>query len=84
MTPKEMHARLELAVTEYDRRQSKRKGYNPYALGQYLSAVNDIGALLAIDAEPRKAILSRMKGRLADHCLKALSLPLQTAEELRY
>lgn len=27
------------AVTEYDRKQEKRKGYNRYALAQYLSAV---------------------------------------------
>jgi hypothetical protein len=33
------HIKLVMALTEYDRRQQKRKGYNRYALAQYFEAL---------------------------------------------
>lgn len=39
-----LESRLTHIVTQYDIKQSTRKGYNPYALGQYLALVDRICA----------------------------------------
>ena len=36
-----LHFKLVHAVTEYDRKQSTKRGYNPYALGQYLQRIQE-------------------------------------------
>ena len=33
--------RLKMAVTEWDMREEKKKGYNPYGLGIYLQSIED-------------------------------------------
>ena len=42
-----LESRLTHVVTQYDIKQSTRKGYNPYALGQYLAMVDRICAAVA-------------------------------------
>ena len=37
-----LHLQLAHVITEYDRKQSKRKGYNPNALGIMLCALDDV------------------------------------------
>lgn len=70
------------AVTEYDRRASKRRGYNPYALGQYLARIDDVCADIARGASARKALCAGLSDRLLDHCLKAIGERPFTVNEL--
>lgn len=79
LTLEQIRARLVSAVTQYDARESTKRGYNPYALGQYLERVEAICADIAAGATPRAAICAGFLGRLADACLRSLGLP-KTAE----
>lgn len=68
------------AVTAYDRKQEGRRGYNRYALAQYLDRVEDAskhGGTL------RQALVANFNDRLLDVCLKAVGEPKATYEELR-
>ena len=73
---KEIELRLVNAVTNYDRKESKKKYhnhyYNHYALPQYLQGVNGVIEYLNNGMELRKAIKQCFIGRLADDCLKAV------------
>ncbi len=75
--------KLASAVTQYDIKQSKRRGYNVYALSHYLGAVHEVEAELAKGADLRKALISNFNGRLLDVCLKACDLATSTREEQR-
>jgi hypothetical protein len=78
------HDKLLHAVTEYDRRQSTRKGYNRWALPQYLGAINEsIMPDIENGASLRQALVSHLNGRLLDVCLKAVGEPPSTREEQR-
>jgi hypothetical protein len=79
-----VHIKLAHAVTEYDRKQFGKRGYNPYALGQYLQAVANVDEDLAAGMDLRKAIVSNFNGRLLDRCLKAVGLETSTIEEQRF
>ena len=70
------------AVTEYDRRASKRRGYNPYALGQYMERIDEICADIERGAPVRKALCAGLSDRLLDHCLKAVGEQPFTVDEL--
>lgn len=72
------------ALTEYDCQQSTKKGYNPYALGQYLQALQNVGRYLEAGFPLRDAIVTCFLGRLCDKLLKAASLPLLTRDEAKY
>lgn len=82
MDPRTRH-QLSHAVTEYDRRQSTRKGYNPYALSLYLGAVQEIEADVDAGTDLRASIVAHTTGRLATALLKAVGLPALTIEEAR-
>lgn len=71
------------AVTEYDRKQSTRRGYNPHALGQYFQRIDLICADIGSGANVRAAIVAGFTGRLADACLRAVGEPVTTDEECR-
>ena len=49
-------ARLVNAATTYDRKQSRTKQYNRYALAQYLARIDDVCADIENGAEPGAAI----------------------------
>jgi hypothetical protein len=72
------------AVTEYDRKQSTKKFYNPYALAHYSRALAHVRAHVAAGADLRTAILNCFLGRLADVCLKALGLEKMSRDEARF
>lgn len=78
MTTKE---KLIHAVTAYDRKQSKKRGYNPHALGIYFQRIDEICADIERGADVRKALCAGLSDRLLDHCLKALELPVSTVTE---
>ena len=86
MNPLEINAigrRLAHVVTEHDRKQSGKRGYNMYALGIMLEAVHNIEREIALGYNIRSCILNNMCGRLADQCLKAVGEPKQEESELR-
>lgn len=78
-----MSTKLKLihAVTEYDRKQSRKPGYNRYALPQYLERVDLICKDINAGADASHAIKAGFSGRLADACLKSLGLDLTTTAD---
>lgn len=70
------------AVTEFDRKSSTKRGYNPYALGIYMQRVDEVCADIERGASPRKALCAGFNDRLLDHCLKAIGEKPFTREEL--
>ena len=72
------------ALTAYDIRQSTRKGYNMYALPQYMNALDN--AIVAIQSGKtlRQALVSSFCGRLLDVMLKAVQEAPSTDSEQRY
>ena len=79
---KTMHFKLAHAVTTYDRRASTRRGYNPYALGIYLGAVERACELMAT-MPARDAVKQCFNDRLLDACLKSIGETACTSEEHR-
>ncbi len=76
-----IHNRLIRTVTVYDQKQSSRRDYNPYALGQYFKAVQEVEEALTKGEPLRSALVMNFCGRLLDACLKAVDLPKSTKEE---
>ena len=81
----DFHYKLAAAVTEYDRAQSTRKGYNRYALGMYLQAVQSVDDWVKESPRHtlRQGIVRYFSGRLIDVCLHAVGEVKATKEELR-
>jgi hypothetical protein len=80
LTSLERHQLLH-AVTEHDRKQSTRKGYNRYALAHYLAAVENVCNAVNCGSTRRDALVDNFCGRLLDICLKALNMDKSTREE---
>lgn len=76
-----IHARMLSAITTYDAKQSKRKGYNPYSGAIMLRAMRDCLDAWEQGLDLREAIVYYFNGRLCDAILKACGLPEQTSEE---
>jgi hypothetical protein len=86
MNPLEINAigrKLASVVTEYDRKQSTKRGYNVNALGIMLGAVHNIEREIALGYTLRSCILNSVCGRLADLMLTAVGEPKQDNSELR-
>lgn len=77
------HLKMMHAVTEYDRKQQGKPGYNIYALPQYLGAVQGITEDIEAGTDMRRAVLSHVSGRLATVVLKSLGMPAITPDEAR-
>ena len=60
------------AVTQYDIKQSKRAGHNPYALGHYFAAVDNICADIDAGVAPVAAIEKHTLDRFQDVCKRAI------------
>lgn len=71
------------ALTEYDIKQSKKAGYNPYALGHYAKALENVEADMIKGMTIRQAIINNFCGQLMNVCLKACGEPKATKEESR-
>ena len=78
-----LHFKLSHAVTEYDRKQQGKRGYNVYALSHYLGAVNDVEDAVKSGKSLRSALVSNFNGRLLDACLKAVGELTSTSLEQR-
>jgi hypothetical protein len=67
-----LHFWLVSAVTEYDRKQESKRGYNMYALPQYLGALDRIEDDIRQGASIRSAIEDHFSGPLQTFVLKWL------------
>ncbi len=65
-----LHIRLDSAVTQWDIRQSKKRGYNPFALGMYLARVEDVVKLVRQGMPVPDAIDRNFNDRLAAYLHK--------------
>lgn len=68
-----MRAILVHAVTAYDRKQSPKRDYNIYALGQYLARVDEVLADIEAGANPFDAINAGFHGPLLRHIVKTVA-----------
>lgn len=75
--------KLVSAVTQYDAKQSKRAGFNRYALPQYLARIDEVDADIQQGANVRDAITAAFTGRLMDVCLKAVGENTSTRDDQR-
>lgn len=72
-----MRVKLLNIVVEYDRRQSKRKGYNPYALGHYCGAVGNVIDAIDNGKPIEEALKAGFCGSLLRHVAKKLGLSVR-------
>jgi hypothetical protein len=77
------HDKLLMALTEYDVKQSRKKGYNPYALSHYMTALGEATSMMESGVTLRTALLKNFCGRLLDVCLKSVGEPTSTKQEQR-
>ncbi len=75
--------KLVSAVTEFDRKQSTRRGYNPNALGIYLERVFQIESAVDNGQELRSAVIAGFSDRIRDHILRSIGQPVCSLDELR-
>jgi hypothetical protein len=72
--------RIIAALTEYDRKQSTRRGYNPHALAQYFEALDSAETEVQRGRMWEMALQGAFNDRVLDVCLRAANgLPRPTA-----
>lgn len=76
------HDALVHAATAYDRREATKRGYNHYALAQYLMRIDEVEEDMASGTAPRAAMLKAFNGRLLDCMLKAIGETKFTRDEM--
>lgn len=79
----EVREKLTHALTQWDIKQSKKRGYNPYALGQYLIAVDRVTNAMNCGVTIREALLDNFCDRILNLCIKTLNLDPATDAECR-
>lgn len=77
----EIKAKLVHALTDYDSKQSKKRGYNPHALGIYFQRIDEVCTDVENGQLARAALLNGFSDRLLDVCLVAIGEPKFTADE---
>ena len=77
------HDAIVAALTAYDDRERRKRGYNRYAFAQYLMRLDEIEADVAAGTPWRAAIIAALDGRLRDACLRAIGEPKASDEEDR-
>jgi hypothetical protein len=78
-----IHDKMIHAVTDYDRKESTKRGYNIYALAMYIGRVHDVEADMEKGLPIRVALLRAFNGRLLDAVLKAVGEPKFTRDEMQ-
>lgn len=76
-----LHDKLIAALMAYDRKQSTKRGYNPYALGIYFERAGQVCADIQGGKPVRKALLDGFSDRLLTVVLKAAGESDFTASE---
>jgi len=71
------------ALTAYDIRQSKKRFYNPYALGLYMQALERADELVAEGKSMRYALVKSFTGPLLRAVGKAVGITF-TKDEINY
>jgi len=71
------------ALTQYDAKAEKRKGYNPYALPQYFHAMDAAAEEVRDGRTLREALMAYFTGHLLDVALKAVGEAPSTDQEQR-
>ena len=64
--------KLVKALTEYDRKQSTRRGYNHHALALYFEALDEAMAQVEKGRSIQAALRSVFNDRVLDICLRAV------------
>lgn len=82
MKTEQIKSALIHALTEYDRKQSTKRFYNPHALGIYFQRVNAVCADIERGATPRAALLAGFNDRLLDVCLRAIGESKSTPDDV--
>lgn len=72
MSTSELRVKLTSAVTEWDRRESGKRGYNFYALPQYLNAVESVVERFWEGLTLKQALEAHFNDRLLAHLKKAI------------
>lgn len=79
-----LHAKLLNTLTEYDAKESTKKGYNRYALALYCGALIKTIRYADNGCGLRDAIVTCFCGRLCDKLLSAVDLEKMTADECKF
>lgn len=82
--PRGLQDTLVHTVTAYDMKQQGKRGYNMYALPQYLGAVERVMGEINAGTPVRKALTNNFSGRLLDRLLKSVGEATSTREEQMY
>ncbi len=80
----DLHFRIVNAVTTFDRKQARKRGYNPHALGHYIRAAHQVDEAIAAGIAPREAIKANFIGRLLDCVLRACDMETASVSEHRH
>lgn len=76
--------KLVQAATTYDQKQAGKRGYNPYALGQYFQAIDNAAEMMTDDGiDLRSAIIRSFCGRLCDCLLRSVGCQIMTDSECK-
>ena len=65
-----LHLLLIHVLVEHDRQQMKKRGFNPYALAQYLGALGDVFVLIEKGEHLESTLSKHFEGRLLTKLLK--------------
>lgn len=84
MLTQQQRDRLVFSLTEYDRKQSTKKGYNHYALAHYFAAIDNVEEYMTKGLTLRQAIMRSYLGRLCDFILGKMGEDRMTKEEAKY
>lgn len=79
----ELHDKLVNAITEYDRKESRKRYYNPHALALSLGRLRDVEEDIRRGASIRNALIAGFCGRMLDALLKAAGEEKSTKEDQR-
>jgi hypothetical protein len=71
-----LKAKLETACLRYDQREERKRGYNRYALAQYLFRVDDVCSAVAAGASVSAALRRNFNDRLLTWLEKAAGVPV--------
>ncbi len=66
--------RLVNILTDYDRRQSSKRGYNRYALGHYLRGVSEVAEAMQAGKPLAEALKAAFCGSLLRHVARKLGV----------
>lgn len=75
MNTVEIKARLVATAMQFDLKASKRRGYNPWAIAQYLERIDLVCAEITLGTKVRDALLNGFNDRLLTAMLKAVGEP---------